>query len=142
MQLALKRTPASNATRWQRTFAALTKWRLCSNYSHGGIVIDGRLFHATATNGLTSQPFDIAAASAGWDFVDLGQGNDAAVKALFEQRQGTKYDWFGLLAFVLPWRADDSLLYCFEFCALAMGLPINGRVTPEMLLRAALDKKG
>ena len=46
MYLALKRTPASDATRAQREFAALTKWRLCSQYSHGGIVLDGWLYHS------------------------------------------------------------------------------------------------
>ena len=44
-----------------------------------------------------------------------------------------------LLAFVLPWRVSDrKRLYCFEWCALAMGLQVAGRITPELLLCAAM----
>ena len=36
---------------------------------------------------------------------------------------------------LLPGRWSDSKrLYCFEWCALAMGLPMAGRITPELLL--------
>ena len=42
----------------------------------------------------------------------------------------------------LPGRWSDSKrLYCFERCALAMGLPVAGRITPELLL-AAYAMKG
>ena len=144
MHLALKRTPASDATRAQREFAALTKWRLCSQYSHGGIVLDGWLYHSTLQHGgLDRERFDMAAASAGWDFVDLGPERDAAMQLLFRLYRGTPYDLFGLLAFVLPGHYDDpQSLYCFEWCALAMGVPLQQRMTPELLLLAATTQPG
>ena len=145
MLLALKRTPASDATPTQIALADFTKWRLCSKYSHGGIVIGNQLLHSSfKDHGLTSEPFDVATASTGWDFYDLGSERDAYVLALFEQLKGTPYDLLGLAIFVYAGKnaGDAKRLYCFEWCALAMGLPVNGRVTPEMLLRAALDKKG
>lgn len=139
MYLALKRTPASDATWWQRACAWLIKARLVSQYSHAGVVIGGRLYHATAQHGLTDEPFDMATASAGWDFVDWGSAHDAAALALYQRRKGAGYDWFGLLAFVLPGRYTDSArLYCFAWAALARGLDIRQRVTPELLLVAAL----
>ena len=40
---------------------------------------------------------------------------------------------------LLPWRVSDrKRLYCFEWCALAMGLPMAGRITPELLLCAVM----
>ena len=139
MFLALKRTPAQSATRGQRIFSALTKWRLCSQYSHGGIIIGGTLYHSTVQHGgLQCEPFDMATASSGWDFFDIGAVRDASALRTFAERRGTPYDWVGLLAFVLPLAGNDSKLYCFEWCALALGMPITNRVTPEDLMAAAL----
>ena len=135
MKLALKRTPASNATLLQRIFAALTRWRLVSQYSHGGIVVNGYLIHATTRHGLTIERFNPA--HAGWDLFELGTDRDDEVELLFDALGAVKYDWLSLLAFVLPWRVSDrKRLYCFEWCALAMGLPVAGRITPELLLAA------
>lgn len=143
MRLALKRTPASDATRLERWFAALTRWRLVSRYSHGGIVINGCLYHSSARRGgLDWEPFDMSNASTGWDFVDLGHERDAAALALFGRMRGTPYDYIGLLGFVLPWNFNDHRrMYCFEWCALAMGLPITARITPERLLAAATQAR-
>ena len=62
------------------------------------------------------------------------------VDVRFADHVGTRYDWFSLLAFVLPWRVrDKSRMYCYEWCWLAMtGEHPSCRVTPEMLLVEAL----
>lgn len=144
MHLTLKRTPASDATRAQRLFAALTRWRLASQYSHGGIVLDGWLYHSALQHGgLSRERFDMGSASDGWDFVDLGPERDRDMLRLFRDYRGTPYDLFGLLAFVLPGHYDDPRsLYCFEWCALAMGIPLRQRMTPELLLLAATTQPG
>ena len=144
MHLTLKRTPASDATRAQRLFAALTRWRLASQYSHGGIVLDGWLYHSALQHGgLSRERFDMGSASDGWDFVDLGPERDRDMLRLFRDYRGTPHDLFGLLAFVLPGHYDDPRsLYCFEWCALAMGIPLRQRMTPELLLLAATTQPG
>ena len=54
--------------------------------------------------------------------------------------QHARYDYIGLLAFVTPWRFGQAKsLYCFEWCALCLGIPIDDRITPERLLAAALN---
>lgn len=129
--LALRKTAASNATIWQRIFAALTRWRLCSNYCHGGIVCDGQMYHMTYANGLHISDFD----QVKWDLYELPDCYSRRLYDLFSQYKQVKYDWFSLLGFVLPWRITDSRrMYCFEWCARVMGLPINKRITPEDLL--------
>ena len=143
MYLALKRTPPSDANKIKKSAASLTKWRLCSEYSHGGIVIGDYLYHATVHSGFIRQKFNITQASEGWDLWDLGQANDEAFLKFFKENEGVPYDWFGLLVFVVDTgKADIKRLYCFEVCAVALQIDIRGRVTPEMLLKGALSLPG
>lgn len=133
MKLALRRTAAENATWAQRQFAALTRWRLCSVYCHGGIVIGDRMYQANAKYGLHDCDFTPER----WDLFDLGDERDAAALALFSELEGDKYDYLGVLGFGLPVRGDADRLYCFEWCALAMGVEPQRWMTPEKLLLAA-----
>ncbi len=50
---------------------------------------------------------------------------------------GARYDYLGVLGFGLPVRGDADRLYCFEWCALAMGVEHQRWMTPEKLLLAA-----
>ena len=134
MYLALKKTHASDATPLQKLISNLIKWRLCSIYSHAGIVIGDTLYHSSYINhGLRCEKF-IMEESSGWDFFYLGDQDDEKVLETFKSFEGTPYDLIGLLTFILPFKADLKKLYCFEWCALALGLNIVNRVTPEDLL--------
>ena len=136
MKLALRRTAASNASRFARLAAWAIKVRLVSQYCHGGIAIGDTLYHTTANSGLCRSSFDPAK----WDLFDLGPAQDAAALALFDKHQGAAYDWISLLAFVLPCRISDrKRFYCFEWAQLCItGIYPQGRVTPEALLLAAV----
>lgn len=137
MMLALRRTAADSATWWQRIFAWATRVRLVSDYCHGGIVIDGLLYQVNAASGLHVTGYDPEK----WDLYDA-PGNDADALLLYRLWQHARYDYIGLLAFVTPWKLGQaSRLYCFEWCALAMGLPITARITPERLLAAATQAR-
>ena len=58
------------------------------------------------------------------------------------RRAGAKYDWFSLIAFLLPGRwSDRSRLYCFELPALVLGISTRQRVTPERILTAITKDK-
>lgn len=134
MQLALRKSPSRSATWWQRLFARLTQIRLVSDYSHGGVVIDGMLYHMTR-DGLHVSEWEPAL----WDVWDV-PGSDSDALLLYRLWQHARYDYVGLLAFVTPWRLGSAQrLYCFEWCALCMGIPISDRITPERLLAAALN---
>ena len=134
MYLALKKTSPKSATKLQKFISNAIKWRLCSNYSHGGIVIGDTLYHSSYMNkGLYSEKFDMSN-SPGWDFFYLGNEKDEEVIKLYNKLKGTPYDLLGLLTFIVPFQADYEKLYCFEWCGLALGLNITTRVTPEDLL--------
>ena len=143
--LVLRRTAATGAPLWQRVACALIRWRLVSAYCHGGILQvtpSGKLhlWHATGTRGLHCVDDDFDPTK--WHAYPLPQATAQAVPSRFAANAGAGYDWLSLLAFVLPWRVSNHRrLYCFEWCALAMGLPVAGRITPELLL-AAYAMKG
>lgn len=134
MKLVLRRLPASDSWR-HRISAWAIKTRLVSDYCHSGIVIGDTLYHANTTSGLHASTFDADK----WELYDF-PGIDTDALALFGRYKGTPYDWFSLLAFLLPGHiADGSRLYCFEWCWLAMtGESPSERITPEMLLVKAV----
>jgi hypothetical protein len=134
MHLALRSDPPVNATHWQGFVCGVIKARLVSQWSHGGVVIRGDLYHATAHDGLN-------VVKAGnwtperWDLFNLPDFLDPQAYRLFIQYQGAKYDWKSLLAFVGVKEEDNARFYCFEWCYLAItGQLPQGRVTPEVLL--------
>jgi len=114
-------------------FHRITRVRLLTAYPHSGIVRDGMLMHTNLDNGLHIVPFD----PAGWELYEIP--SHPKHDDLFDQYEGTKYDWFSLLAFVLPWNVrDGSRMYCYEWSWLYMtGQNPNERITPEMLLAQA-----
>lgn len=140
LYLALRRDAASNATWWQRALCALVRWRLVSQWCHAGVICDGVLHHVTVTDGLTST--DDWTPNR-WDLIELpGSARDVLQTAL-QAHACAKYDWFSLLAFILPgsW-SDGKRLYCFELPAIVLGMDTRQRVTPERLLLASICKGG
>ena len=138
--VAFRRTAPAGAAWWQRALCALVRWRLVSQWCHAGVICDGVLHHVTATDGLTSTD-DWTPAR--WELFSLPDSARAVLQAALQAHAGARYDWFSLLAFLLPWRVSDrKRLYCFEWCALVMGLPVAGRITPELLLAANNKKQG
>lgn len=137
--LALRRDAASNATWWQRALCALVRWRLVSQWCHAGIVCDGVLHHVTATDGLTSTD-DWTPAR--WELFALPDSYRDVLQTALQAHAGAKYDWFSLLAFILPGRWSDSKrLYCFELPAIVLGMDTRQRVTPERILTAITKDK-
>jgi len=140
VKLALRPTAASDATLPARIAATAIKVRLVSQYCHGGIVIGNTLWHATAQHGVICTDFT----SEHWDLIELGDALDADALARVLPLLGAGYDWFSLLAFVIPADATDAQRwYCFELCwYLLTGENPNFRVTPEMLLKKSIELRG
>jgi hypothetical protein len=131
MKLALRSTPSDEGSLLHRIGAALVRWRLCSQWCHGGIVIGGVLYQSNAKHGLHSTP-DWEPHK--WLLIELGGRREQQVLAGFDWRKGAPYDWLGVLGFALPFKGKRRALYCFEWCALAIGAPFAKWQTPEKLL--------
>ncbi len=140
MKLALRKGPPYNATIWQRIACWVIKARLVSQYCHGGIVIDGNLYHATSSHGLHVLK-DGEWTPENWDLIDIDTDKELALH-MWLRWAGAKYDWFSLLAFVGLTARDSSRMYCFEWCWLAItGEAPTFRVTPELLAMHALGNR-
>lgn len=115
-------------------FHRITRARLVTRYPHAGIVRDGVLMHANLANGLHKEPF----IPGGWVLIPITPAIDLA--AAFDELEGTRYDWFSLLAFILPWRIrHKDWLYCYEWCwYVQTGQMSRERLTPEDLAVEAL----
>ena len=134
VHVAFRRTAPVGAAWWQRALCALVRWRLVSQWCHAGVVCDGVMHHVTATDGLTSTD-DWTPHR--WDLFDLPDSSRDVLQSALQAHAGAKYDWFSLIAFLLPGRwSDRSRLYCFELPALVLGISTRQRVTPERILHA------
>ena len=132
--VAFRRTAPAGAPWWQRALCALVRWRLVSQWCHAGIVCDGVLHHVTVTDGLTSTD-DWTPAR--WELFALPDSARDVLQTALQAHAGAKYDWFSLIAFLLPGRWSDSKrLYCFELPALVLDIDTRQRVTPERILHA------
>jgi len=122
-----------------RFFAKVIRARLVSTYCHGGIVIDDVLYESTFENGVSSRPFSFA--QDGWDLYHVTNLDNQDVLQRFTSVLNRPYDWFSLLAFLVPWRASVAQwFYCFELCWYLMyGTSPHHRVTPESLLIGVLN---
>jgi hypothetical protein len=131
MLLALRTTPATEATSLDKIAHQTIKTRLCTRYPHGGIAINGVLYHATARKGVhVVTDWNPER----WVLFDLG-GDDIAALERYEQRKGNRYNWVGLLPFIGVPGSDRERDYCFQLAYfMVTGIYPRGLVTAETLL--------
>jgi hypothetical protein len=120
-------------------YSAIVRALLNSQWSHGVVVIDGRLYESVALKG--DQPHagvrdypitdEIAAQ---YDWFDIG-GDDAAAVERYNRIKGSSYDFFSLLSYLPVFNVRDSKrFYCYELMLYMMGHSVKWRVSPEIIL--------
>lgn len=110
----------------------LIRWWTNSIYSHCEILFpDGRIFSADAWYGSVrySKSYNLD----NWDMQEIDI-DEAELKRLCEWcdwKNGSAYDWFGVIAFVLPFVHEDTKKwFCSELCASA--LKWVGKLPPDL----------
>ena len=77
-----------------------------------------------------------------WELFAMPDSSRDVLQSALQAHAGAKYDWFSLIAFLLPGRwSDGKRLYCFELPALVLGISTRQRVTPEKILTAITKDK-
>lgn len=150
MQVALRKTPAVDATFIERVAVETIEARLATRWPHAGLVIDDYLYHASGRKNLEKTKLTPAR----WDLIDVGNSNDQFAIDLFNEliSKGGKYDWIELLDFT-PLRPFVKLahkneklsnwlnnnVYCYQFVlwSLTKEKPTK-RATPELILFESL----
>lgn len=120
----------------------LIRWWTDSQYSHCEILFsNGEMFSADAWSNSTR--FNSQFNPDHWEFVELqaGESVEAFLYKWCMDRVGKKYDWLGVIGFVLPWFNQDSQRwFCSEVCGAGLKfigkIPVDtktSRLTPQAL---------
>lgn len=135
MLLAMYRGPAEGL--WNRAFHSLVCWFTKSEYSHCELVINGMCWSSSNRDGgVRGKRIDLA--SGKWDLYPVKGDGDAAVR-WFLAHDGQKYDWMGLVRFILPiFPKRGKRWFCSEAIAAALGFTKPETFTPQDLLNAVL----
>lgn len=120
----------------------LVQWWTNSTYSHCEIVIGDMAYSSSPRDGGVRAK-KIAFTPEHWDFVVVPDANVGQVLQWFEQHAGAKYDWLGLLGFVIPHRFNwPDRWFCSEACAEALGFTKSWELAPCDLFHLLADKGG
>lgn len=112
----------------RRLIGRLVAWWQRSDTSHCEIVVEslGSAFRCASASwvdgGVRYMVNDLPASK--WRLYEIDSGNVEAAKAWMQRHAGAKYDWLGLLGFVVrPATAGKSgRWWCSEACAAMLGL--------------------
>ena len=138
--------PGRNWTDW-----VIAKWTN-GPYSHMEIVIGDYMYSSSPRDGhVRKKPHKFDKNT--WDYikVQVDQRDIDNFHYFFDKVQGRKYDWLGIMGFVLPVHDSEKKFFCSEFCTKA-GIVMNvkelfdknpPRVSPnrhaEIMLRSGYE---
>ena len=124
---------------WQGVTERLIRWWTRGNYSHCELVLSesNGISECGSSSGIDGgvRIKHMALDPSHWDVVEIGLGDPSRAKAWFLAHDGDKYDFFGLLGFVIR-RGDldeKNKWWCSEAVAAALGLPEPWRYDPNTL---------
>ena len=127
-------------------YSAVVRTVLNSQWSHGVICINDRLYESVALKGIhpnagvRDYPITDDIASQ-YEWFDIG-GDDSAALARYEKVKGSGYDFFSELSFLPIFNTRDAKrFYCYELVIFMMGYSVKWRVTPEIIMTYILRQQ-
>jgi hypothetical protein len=128
-------TQATTLAFYKGTHAAedrLIQWWTKGPYSHCEVVIDGYSYSSSARDGGVRRK-RIVYNPKHWDFVQVNLDQLACLQ-WFAAHDGQKYDYLGVLGFVLPYQIGQTdRWFCSEALAVVLGLSAQPLVSPSAL---------
>ena len=121
----------------------LVHWGIClwtfSWHSHGELCIDGVCYSSSAMDkGVRSKEIDIH--SGRWDLYPLPGADKAAALAWFAKHKGKRYDWPGIVSWVIRLvRHHPDRFVCFEAVGAMLGLENPHKLSARKLLKWARE---
>lgn len=71
-----------------------------------------------------------------WDLISLSEHVILDTIDLYEETQGEKYDYLGVLRFIFPFlKPSPTRWFCSEWCAQALGLENPAQYSPSRLVK-------
>lgn len=110
-----------------------------SKWSHAELVIDGVCYSSSSRDGgIRAKQIDLT--SSRWNVVDVDLTDEQTAKALawFMVNDGDKYDWAGIIRFVIPFLPQSKRRwFCFEAIGESLGFAGAHKLTANDLYRWA-----
>lgn len=143
VKLALYRGPSGRVTSLLKAQHRLVHWGIClrtwSRHSHAELYIDGICYSSSEReNGVRSKIINLETGR--WDVIDLPYASADKCRAWFDAHEGQKYDWMGILGFLLPVKHDKDKWFCFEAVGAMLEIPRAHRLNASKLLVHALGQ--
>jgi len=104
---------------WQDKLIA---WKTGGIYSHVELILSDGYMYSTSPrdNGVRKKKhkYDTEV----WDYIDLGvpREKEKEILKFFAATKGKKYDWLGILGFVLPLADRENKYFCSEWVTKAL----------------------
>lgn len=94
-----------------KPFSLLIRLLTWSKWSHCGIIIDDKVLHATALNGVTCDPIEKIKSQYTFEIYKMNGSKEKAKSLL-----GSKYNWLGLIG-MWDYKGKSKRFYCNEYVA-------------------------
>lgn len=123
----------------------IAHWGIClrtlSKHSHAELVIDGKCYSSSdRDDGVRAKVINLG--SGRWEVYDLPKADKLKALSWFYEHKGAKYDWLGILAWVLPVvKHSRGKFVCFEAVGCMLGLPDPHKLTGRKLKAYALSQQ-
>ena len=97
-------------------------WVICKwtrgKYSHVELIIDGFMYSSSPRDGRVRKT-QHTTDNKSWDYVEV-EIKEANVIDFFNMTQGNKYDWLGILGFIIPIKDRTNEWFCSEWVSNAL----------------------
>lgn len=100
-----------------------TDWLICKwtrgKYSHVEIIVDDYMYSSSPREkGVRRKKHTFDNNS--WDYIDIEYLNESDILKFFLMTENSKYDWLGILGFILPFKDRTNKWFCSEWVSNAM----------------------
>jgi hypothetical protein len=83
----------------------LIAWWTKGKYSHTELIINGYMYSTSPRDGCVRRKKHIYNENV-WDYIKVNNVEISKVVEFFEMTKGQKYDWLGILGFVVPLKIE------------------------------------
>ena len=99
-----------------------TDWLICKwtkgQYSHTELIVNGFMYSSSPRDGkVRCKPHKIDNKT--WDYIEV-EANQKDILEFFKMTKGDKYDWFGILGFIIPIKDRTHDWFCSEWVSNAL----------------------
>jgi hypothetical protein len=94
-------------------------WWTNGKYSHVELIIDDMMYSTSPRDRcvrVKKHKFDKNV----WDYIEINNVDEAKIIEFFEMTKGQRYDWLGILGFVVPLKDRTNDWFCSEWCSNAL----------------------